>query len=127
MAKWAYQFTPHDQWDYDGVNEDMLLDITWQGKPRKVLMHFDRNAFAYLIDRTDGEVLSAQPFAYQNWSYGIDLKTGMPKVVPEMQPKPGVKLENVCPPDIGARTGSPRPSRRTPGLSMQASSTSAWT
>ena len=107
MAKWAYQFTPHDQWDYDGVNENVLLDITFEGKPRKVLEHFDRNAFAYTIDRITGEVLVAQPFAYQNWSSGVDLKTGMPKVVPEMQPKPGVKLSNVCPPDIGGKDWQP--------------------
>ncbi len=107
MAKWAYQFTPHDQWDYDGVNENVLMDINFQGKPRKVLVHFDRNAFAYTIDRTTGEVLIATPFAYQNWSTGIDLKTGMPGVVPEMQPKPGIKLSNVCPPDIGGKDWQP--------------------
>jgi alcohol dehydrogenase (cytochrome c) len=107
MAKWAYQFTPHDQWDYDGVNENLLLDISFEGKPRKVLVHFDRNAFAYTIDRLTGEVLVATPFAYQNWSSGIDLATGMPKVVPAMQPKPGVKLENVCPPDIGGKDWQP--------------------
>jgi alcohol dehydrogenase (cytochrome c) len=107
MAKWAYQFTPHDQWDYDGVNENILLDIDFNGKPRKVLVHFDRNAFAYTIDRLTGEVLIASPFAYQNWSRGIDMKTGMPIVVPEMQPKPHVKLENVCPPDIGGKDWQP--------------------
>ncbi|MEO8038931.1 MAG: PQQ-dependent dehydrogenase, methanol/ethanol family [Betaproteobacteria bacterium] len=107
MAKWAYQFTPHDQWDYDGVNENILLDIIFDGKPRKVLVHFDRNAFAYTIDRTNGEVLLAAPFAYQNWSSGIDLESGMPEVVPEMQPKPGVKLPNVCPPDIGGKDWQP--------------------
>jgi lanthanide-dependent methanol dehydrogenase len=107
MAKWAYQFTPHDEWDYDGVNENILLDITWQGKPRKALMHFDRNAFAYLIDRTNGEVLQATPFAYQNWSKGIDLKTGMPIVNPAMEPKPNVKLPDVCPPDIGGKDWQP--------------------
>ena len=57
MAKWAYQFTPHDQWDYDGVNENVLIDINFQGRPRKALIHFDRNAFAYTMDRTTGEVL----------------------------------------------------------------------
>ena len=107
MAKWAYQFTPHDQWDYDGVNENVLMDVTFQGKPRKVLVHLDRNAYAYTIDRITGEVLVASPFAYQNWSTGIDLKTGMPKVVPEMQPKPNVKLPNVCPPDIGGKDWQP--------------------
>ena len=107
MAKWAYQFTPHDQWDYDGVNENVLIDVTFDGKPRKALMHFDRNAFAYLMDRTNGEVLLATPFAFQNWSSGIDLKTGMPVVVPEMQPQPNVKLANVCPPDIGGKDWQP--------------------
>jgi lanthanide-dependent methanol dehydrogenase len=107
MAKWAYQFTPHDQWDYDGVNENVLMDVTFQGQRRKVLVHFDRNAFAYTIDRTTGEVLVATPFAYQNWSSGVDLKTGMPKVVPSMQPQPGVKLANVCPPDIGGKDWQP--------------------
>ncbi|MEO7010615.1 MAG: PQQ-dependent dehydrogenase, methanol/ethanol family [Caldimonas sp.] len=107
MAKWAYQFTPHDQWDYDGVNENVLLDLTFDGKPRKVLVHFDRNAFAYTIDRTTGEVLSAEPFAHQNWSHGIDLKTGMPKVVAAMQPKPNVRLKDVCPPDIGGKDWQP--------------------
>jgi alcohol dehydrogenase (cytochrome c) len=107
MAKWAYQFTPHDQWDYDGVNENILLDLDFQGRRRKVLVHFDRNAYAYTIDRTTGEVLVAAPFAYQNWSRGIDMKTGMPEVVPEMQPRPGVKLQHVCPPDIGGKDWQP--------------------
>ena len=107
MAKWAYQFTPHDQWDYDGVNENLLLDLDFKGEKRKVLVHLDRNAFAYTMDRLTGEVLSAEPFAYQNWSHGIDLKTGMPKIVKDKQPKPNVKVENVCPPDIGGKDWQP--------------------
>ena len=107
MAKWAYQFTPHDEWDYDGVNENILVDITLQGRQRRALVHFDRNAFAYVLDRTTGEVLAATPFAYQNWSSGIDLKTGMPRVIPAMEPQPNVKLSNVCPPDIGGKDWQP--------------------
>ncbi len=107
MAKWAYQFTPHDQWDYDGVNENLLLELNFNGQPRKVLVHFDRNAFAYTIDRLTGEVLVAEPFAYQNWSDGIDLKSGRPKVVPAMQPRPNVKLHDLCPPDIGGKDWQP--------------------
>jgi len=106
-AKWAYQFTPHDEWGYDGVNENVLIDLNFHGQPRKVLVHLDHNAFAYTIDRTTGEVLSAAPFAYQNWSQGIDLKTGMPTVAEAMQPKPGVWLKNVCPADIGAKGWEP--------------------
>ncbi len=107
MAKWAYQFTPHDQWDYDGVNENVLIDLPINGQTRKVLVHFDRNAYAYTIDRATGEVLVVAPFAYQNWSTGIDLKTGRPKVNPAMQPQPDVKLANVCPPDIGGKDWQP--------------------
>ena len=107
MAKWAYQFTPHDQWDYDGVNENVLLDMPIAGKQRKVLVHLDRNGFGYTIDRLTGEVLVAQPFGHQNWSSGIDLQSGKPQVVSDMQPKPEVKLKNVCPPDIGVKDWQP--------------------
>ena len=59
-AKWAYQFTPHDEWDYDGVNENVLIEIPWKGARRKVMVHFNRNGFAYTIDRATGEVLVAE-------------------------------------------------------------------
>jgi alcohol dehydrogenase (cytochrome c) len=106
MAKWAYQFTPHDQWDYDGVNENLLADVQIDGRTRKVLIHFDRNAYAYTIDRASGEVLRATTFAYQNWSSGFDMKTATPQVVASKQPKPEVQLE-VCPPDIGGKDWQP--------------------
>ena len=63
-AKWAYQFTPHDEWDYDGVNENVLIEIPWKGARRKVMVHFNRNGFAYTIDRATGEVLVAEPFGH---------------------------------------------------------------
>jgi alcohol dehydrogenase (cytochrome c) len=106
-AKWAYAFTPHDQWDYDGVNENVLIELPVNGRTRKVLVQFNRNAFAYTIDRATGEVLVAAPFAYQNWSNGVDLKTGMPRVRADKEPKPNVKLSNVCPPDIGGKDWQP--------------------
>ncbi len=105
-AVWAYQFTPHDQWDYDGVNEAVLLDLPINGKMRKTLVHFDRNTYAYVLDRETGEVLKADPFAYQNWSTGFDYKTGRPIVAPEKEPKVGVQLK-VCPPDIGQKDWEP--------------------
>src|SRR5665213_1898755 len=86
MAKWAYQFTPHDQWDYDGVNEAVLLDMPIDGETRQTLVHFDRNTYAYTIDRRTGEVLSATPFAYLNWSTSFDMKTGRPIVNPALPP-----------------------------------------
>src|SRR5690606_12328864 len=62
QARWFYQFSPHDVSDYDGVNENILLDIEWNGQQRKVLVHPDRNGHVYVIDRTNGEVLSAEQF-----------------------------------------------------------------
>jgi PQQ-dependent dehydrogenase (methanol/ethanol family) len=116
MAKWAYQFTPHDQWDYDGVNEAVLLDMPINGKMRQTLVHFDRNTYAYTIDRTTGEVLSAANFAYQNWSTGFDMKTGRPIVNPAQEPKPGVQLDKICPPDIGQKDWEPPAFSPTTGL-----------
>ena len=61
MAKWVFQMTPFDEWDFDGINEMILADINVKGKPTKALVHFDRNGFAYTMDRATGEVLSADP------------------------------------------------------------------
>lgn len=116
MARWAYQTTPHDEWDYDAVNENILMDLPFGGKIRHVLVHFDRNAYAYTIDRTNGEVLIAAPFAYLNWSSGFDLKSGRPIVNKDKEPKPNVKLENVCPPDIGGKDWQPAAASPRTGL-----------
>ena len=59
---WAYQMTPFDQWDYDGINENVLVDLNVDGKTHKVLVHFDRNGFAYVLDRTDGTLLRANKY-----------------------------------------------------------------
>ena len=83
---WAYQMTPFDQWDYDGINENMLEDLTVDGKLRKVLIHFDRNGFAYVLDRTDGTLLRAHKYVTTNWAEKIDMKTGRPVKVPEHSP-----------------------------------------
>jgi hypothetical protein len=106
-AIWAYQVTPHDLWDYDAVNESILVDLPINGATRKVLVHFDRNAFAYTIDRTTGEVLVAKPFQDLNWSTGVDLKTGLPSVVSERRTMQGVNVTNICPPDIGGKDFQP--------------------
>jgi len=106
-AKWAYQFTPHDEWDYDGINENVLIEIPWKGGRRKVLVHFDRNGFGYTIDRTTGEVLVAEPFGHQNWASKIDLSTGMPVVNDAAHPIVEKKVENICPPDIGVKNWNP--------------------
>ena len=84
-AAWAYQKTPHDAWDYDGINENVLVDINLNGQMRKVLVNFDRNGFSYVLDRKTGELLQANPFVHVNWAKGVDLKTGKPIEDPEKQ------------------------------------------
>ena len=105
--KWAYQYTPHDMWDYDGVNEHIVADIPVNGTDRKVIVHFDRNGYAYTIDRNTGEVLVAQPYQPLNWSTGVDLKTGKPQLVPGKETHQGRMTTDICPSSTGARDQQP--------------------
>jgi alcohol dehydrogenase (cytochrome c) len=75
---WAYQFTPHDSWDYDANAEMILVDMVVGGRMRKVLVQFNKNGFAYVLDRSSGELLVAEPFAHVNWAKRIDRATGVP-------------------------------------------------
>ena len=70
--KWHYQFTPHDEWDFDSVQVPVLADITWRGQPRKAMLWGNRNGFFYVLDRTTGEFLMGKPFVKQTWSTGLD-------------------------------------------------------
>jgi alcohol dehydrogenase (cytochrome c) len=85
--KWHYQFSPHDEFDYDAVQVPVLADIRWQGSPRKVMMFANRNGFFYVLDRTTGQFLSGKPFVRVNWAEGFD-KDGRPNRVPGMVPTP---------------------------------------
>jgi alcohol dehydrogenase (cytochrome c) len=107
QAKWAYSMTPHDMYDYDGVNENIVADLPMNGQTRKVIIHVDRNGYIYTIDRTTGQVLVAQPFKPTNWSTGIDLKTGRPQQVAEKETHQGRLTTNVCPSSTGARDQQP--------------------
>ena len=116
MARWVYQMTPHDQWDYDGVNEMILTDQTVDGRPRPLLTHFDRNGFAYTLDRSSGELLVAEKFdAAVNWATGIDLDTASPTYGrPRLDPKYGTEAEGedvtysgICPAAIGSKNQQP--------------------
>ncbi len=95
---WAYQFTPHDNWDYDAVATMILADLRIAGRVRKVLVTFNKNGFQYTLDRASGEVLSALPYVPVTWAKSIDLKTGRPVLDPTKQT--GVSKGNVkgiCP------------------------------
>jgi alcohol dehydrogenase (cytochrome c) len=76
LRKWHYQFTPNDGRDWDSTEDMVLVDRVWKGKPRKLLLHADRNGFFYVLDRVTGEFLQATPFVYQNWNKGFDAKGG---------------------------------------------------
>jgi lanthanide-dependent methanol dehydrogenase len=106
-ARWFYQFTPHDLHDWDGINEIILLDMQWQGQPRKVLVRPERNGYLYVIDRTNGEVLSAEPYAYINSSSGVDLKTGRLRLNAEKEPKLNRTVRDICPTAPGAKDWNP--------------------
>jgi PQQ-dependent dehydrogenase (methanol/ethanol family) len=106
-AKWAYQMTPWDAWDYDGVNEGILSEQTIGGKKYKTITHFDRNGFAYTLDRTNGTLLVAEPFVYVNWAKGVDKKTGRPIEVPEKRTKQGADTKNICPCAMGGKDQQP--------------------
>src|SRR5215204_6196097 len=86
-ARWFYQFSPHDLFDWDAVNEQILLDMEWNGQARKVLVRPERNGYLYVIDRQSGEVLSAQPFGTINATSGVDLKTGRLQYVEAKKPQ----------------------------------------
>jgi len=80
--KWHYQTTPGDTWDYDATMDIELADLEIDGKPRKVLMQAPKNGFFYVIDRTNGKLISAEPFVPVTWATKIDLQTGRPVEVP---------------------------------------------
>ena len=95
---WAYQFTPHDNWDYDATGAMILADLTIEGHPVKALVHFDKNGFAYTFDRANGRLLVARAFAPVTWARSVDLATGRPVLEPSKQT--GVSKGNVrgiCP------------------------------
>jgi alcohol dehydrogenase (cytochrome c) len=76
--KWHFQFTPHDLFDYDSTQTPVLVDMSYQGAKRKLLIEANRNGFLYVLDRTNGRFLSAKPFVEKlNWATGID-RTGRP-------------------------------------------------
>jgi len=111
MTKWVYQMTPHDEWDFDGINEMILADITVKGKMRKVLVHFDRNGFGYTLDRATGELLVAEKFdPAVNWATHVDMKTGRPQVVSKYstdQNGADVNTKGVCPAALGSKDQQP--------------------
>ncbi|HKM62150.1 MAG TPA: lanthanide-dependent methanol dehydrogenase XoxF5 [Acidisphaera sp.] len=116
MAKWVYQMTPHDEWDYDGINEMILADITVGGKQVPALVHFDRNGFGYTLNRETGELLVAEKFdPAVNWATKVDMDPksetyGRPLVVPKYSTDHNgedVNTQGVCPAALGSKDEQP--------------------
>jgi quinohemoprotein ethanol dehydrogenase len=83
QLKWHYQCTPGDQWDYDAIQHLLLADVRIDNRNRKVVMQANKNGYFYVIDRTNGEFISASEMSQVSWATGIDPKTGRPNVHPE--------------------------------------------
>ncbi|MGO9432445.1 lanthanide-dependent methanol dehydrogenase XoxF5 [Rhodoblastus sp.] len=115
-AKWVYQMTPHDEWDYDGINEMPLVDQKIDGKDRKLLVHFDRNGFGYTLDRVTGELLVAEKFdPAVNWATKVDMDKnsptyGRPQVVSKYSTEANgedVNSKGICPAALGSKDEQP--------------------
>jgi PQQ-dependent dehydrogenase (methanol/ethanol family) len=110
-VNWVYQMTPHDEWDFDGINEMILADIPVHGKPTKAVVHFDRNGFGYTLDRTNGMLLVAEKFdPAVNWATHVDMKTGRPVGVPKYSTEHNgvdVTSKDVCPAALGSKDEQP--------------------
>ncbi|HYE48746.1 MAG TPA: methanol/ethanol family PQQ-dependent dehydrogenase [Azospirillaceae bacterium] len=110
-VRWLYQKTPFDEWDYDGVNENILADIPVNGKTRKVLVNFDRNGFAYTLDRTTGELLVAEKYDPKvNWATKVDMKTGRPQVDKRFSTFANgadTNSKGICPAALGSKDQQP--------------------
>ena len=116
MAKWVYQMTPHDEWDYDGINEKPLVDQKIDGKERKLVVDFDRNGYGYSLDRTNGELLVAKHFdPAVNWSDYVEMDKsksdyGRPHVVAKYAPEHNGEDNNskgICPAALGSKDEQP--------------------
>ena len=90
--EWYFQFTPHDEWDWDAVQVPVLVDREWGGKPRKLMLWANRNGFFYVLDRATGEFLHGKNFVKVTWAKGLD-ENGRPIKIPEASPtREGVRV-----------------------------------
>src|SRR4051812_31196225 len=107
QARWFYQWSPHDLWDYDGINEQILVDLPIGGSVRKVLLRAERDGYVYVLDRTTGQVLSADPFIDVTSTLGVDLTTGRPRENEAKHPEMGKVVRDICPAAPGAKDWQP--------------------
>jgi PQQ-dependent dehydrogenase (methanol/ethanol family) len=107
-ARWVYQMTPHDGWDYDGVNEMILADLDVNGSTVPTLVHFDRNGFAYVLNRENGKLIAAHKYdPTVNWAREVNLETGRPIVNAAYMTKQDVNVKGICPSAQGDKDQQP--------------------
>ena len=106
-AKWFLQWSYHDLYDFDGVNENVLATLNMNGNERRVILHPERNGYVYVVDRTSGEILSVTPFVHITSSTGVDLKTSRLQYRQDKQPRVGVVVRDICPAAPGAKDWQP--------------------
>jgi alcohol dehydrogenase (cytochrome c) len=105
-AVWAYQVTPHDNWDFDSISESTVATISTFNGGQPFLGHFDKNGFAYTLDARTGKVLVVKPFVPLDWATGVDALTGLPSVVPSKTTHEGV-VTTYCPGPLGGKNFQP--------------------
>jgi PQQ-dependent dehydrogenase (methanol/ethanol family) len=106
-AVWFYQWAPHDLYDYDGINEQILLDLPVNGQTRKVLVRPERTGYVYVLDRATGQVLSANPFVHITSTKGVDLNTGQLIYNEEKAAVMGKVIRDICPASPGGKDWNP--------------------
>jgi PQQ-dependent dehydrogenase (methanol/ethanol family) len=106
-AIWFYQSSPHDLYDYDGINESVLVDLSIGGTLRKALLRAERNGYVYVMDRATGEVLYADPFVHITTTLGVDLPSGALRYNPQKVPRVGKVVRDICPASPGAKDWQP--------------------
>ena len=106
-AAWFYQVTPHDLWDYDAINESILVDLTLGGSTRQVMLRPERDGYVYVLDRATGEVLSADPFVHITSTKGVDLQQGRPIENEDKHPALGKVVRDICPAAPGGKDWQP--------------------
>ena len=107
QAVWAFQEDAHDAWDYDTTIENILVDMPWHGRMRKLLIHPGRMGFVQVFDRTNGQLLSAEKYVPVNWARSYSLQTGLPDEDPAYRPHLGATTSNICPSSTGGKDWNP--------------------
>ena len=102
-ARWAYQIVPHDSWDYDEIMENIPVDMPWNGKERKLLLHPGRTGFMFVLDRETGELLSAEKYVPVTWANDYNLKTGLPDINLDKRTHAGKYSMGICPSSTGGK------------------------